>query len=397
MAADSSVMFSALLGTQDLRTNMAQTSIYSATTLMQKGNYKAAVAVLKMATAYDPTATTAYALMAQSYLQLKDNKSAKTAYQMVTKLDRNNTAALTGMANIDIATKNYGDAEKELKQSIAADHTDVVAPDILGQLYLTMGRNQDAANQFLKVTKMSPKDGNGFYSLGVAYDKLGRYSDAVTVLNKAVTLKKNFDLAYGELGNAYVKLGQTDLAQKQLDTLKTINTSQAQGLVTTLTAQLKTPKISSYNNANSTLNTIFGPSTPLWLLDNSFLNAPNLSKDFTVQFQFDSKMDVASVMNTANWSISKAAAAPGKPGGVYDNGLVLNASNEASFDPIPKRVSYDPNTQQATLTFAISQGASGKSTLDPSHMVFKFSGTDANGKAMDPNADQYDGFTAKPF
>jgi tetratricopeptide (TPR) repeat protein len=395
MSADNSVIFDALNSLQSTRSSMAQTLLYSATSLMQKGNYKQAVGVLKTATAYDPSATTAYSLMAQSYLKLNDTKSAKAAYQMVTRLDRSNGDAYLGMANIDIADKKYADAEKELKQAIRIAPTNEVGPYTLGQLYLTTDRNQEAAAQFQKVTKMVPKDGNGYYSLGVAYNKLGKYNDAVTVLTKAVALKKDFDFAYSELGDAYAKLGNTDQAQKQVDTLKTILTTQAQGLATTLAAEIKQPKITGYNVANSSFKTFFGAMTPLYGIDSStFLNAPNVSKEFTIQFQFDSGMDVKSVMNTANWSIKKAS---GITEGRYENGTILNPQNEAGFSPIPNRVSYDATSRQATLTFTITQGASGASMIDPSHMVFKFSGKDLNGKAMDPTADQYDGFASRPF
>ena len=389
-----SIVFTALGMQQDLRSNMAKTSMYNATSLMQKGDYKRAVAVLKTATSYDPALTDAYSLMAQSYLKLNDNKSAKAAYQMVTRLDRTKDSAFIGMANIDMADKKYADAEKELKQAIQANPRNEVAPYTLGQLYLTTNRNQDAVGQFQKVTKMVPKDGNGYYSLGVALNKLGKHEDAATQLKKAVSLKKDFALGIAELGTSYLKLGKTDLAQKQLDLLKVIKTGQAQDLATTLTAQLKQPKIASYNPANSSLKLIFGAMTPLYVLDPSFLNAPNKSKDFTVQFQFDSQMDVKSVMDPSKWGISKAA---GITAGRYDNGLVLNAQREAAFPPMPKSVSYDATTRQATLTFTITQGDSGASVIDPSHMVFKFKGTDVNGKTMDPKADEYDSFSYKPF
>ena len=394
MAADNSVIFAALNMQQDIRANMAKTAVYSAASLMQKGNYKQAIGVLRMATAYDPTLTDAYSLMAQSHLRLKDNKAAKAAYQMVTRLDRTNDAAFWGMANIDIADKKYAEAEKELKQAIQINPRNEVSPYTLGQLYLTTGRNQEAAAQFQKVTKMVPKDANGYYSLGVAYNKLGKYDEAVTQLTKAIPLKKEFAFAYAELGDVYAKQGKTALAKKQVDALKAISTTQAQDLATTLTAQIKQPKIAVYNLANSTFNTLFRAGTPLYMLDPSFLNAPNASKDFTIQFQFDSGMDVQSVMNPANWSIKKAE---GITEGRYQNGVILNSQNEATFSPIPKNVIYDSTTRQATLTFTVSQGASGSSVIDPSHMVFKFSGKDLNGKLMDPTADQYDGFASRAF
>ena len=395
MFSDStSAVFSALGMQQDLRTNMARTSMYSATSLMQKGHYKQAVGVLRMATAYDPSLVDAYSLMAQSYMKLNDNTSAKAAYKMVTRLDRNNDGAFIGMANIDMEDKKYASAEKFLKQAAQANPRNELAPYRLGQLYLTTDRNQEAAAQFLKVTKMVPKDGNGFYSLGVAYNKLGKFDDAVTQLTKAVGLKKDFALGHSELGRAYVNLKETDLAQKQLDILKGIKTWQAHDLAATLTAQLKQPKIASYNVANSSMNLIFGPATPLYFLDPSFLNAPNYSKDFTVQFQFDSEMDVKSVMDPSKWTIKKAS---GITAGRYENGLVLDSDRHVNIPPMPKSVNYDLTTRQATLTFTITQGEGGNSLIDPSHLVFKFLGTDVNGKAMDPKADEYDGFAARVF
>lgn len=394
MSLDSSAVFSALGMQQDLRSNMAKTSVYNATTLMQKGNYKQAIGVLKMATAYDPALTDAYSLMGQSYLKLNDNKSAKAAYQMVTRLDRNNDSAFIAMGNIDVAEKKYAEAEKEFKQAIQANPRNELAPYVLGQLYLTTDRNKEAALQFQKVTKIVPKDGNGYYSLGVAYNKLGKYDDAVAQLTKAVSLKKDFALAYSELGNSYIKLEKRDEAQKQVDLLKSIKTYQAQELAAGLTAQLKRPKIASYNPANSSLKLLFGAMTPLITLDPSYVNAPNKSKDFTVQFQFDSEMDVKSVLDPVNWSIRKAA---GITAGRYDNGVVMNVENQTNIPPMPKMVSYDPTTRQATLTLTITQGASGAGVIDPSHMVFKFSGKDVYGKTMDPSADEYDGFAYKPF
>jgi len=65
--------------------------------------------------------------------------------------------------------------------------------------------------------------------------------------------------------------------------------------------------------------------------------------------------------------------------------------------PIPVSVRYNPLTNQATLYFRVSQNALGNGVLDPSHWVFGFDGTDVNGRAMDPNHDQFDWWNGKPF
>jgi hypothetical protein len=64
---------------------------------------------------------------------------------------------------------------------------------------------------------------------------------------------------------------------------------------------------------------------------------------------------------------------------------------------MPKQVTYDPVNREATLVFSLTQNSSADGIIDPSHLVFKFKGTDQNGKAMDPLADQYDGFKGSSF
>jgi hypothetical protein len=105
-------------------------------------------------------------------------------------------------------------------------------------------------------------------------------------------------------------------------------------------------------------------------------------------------MDATSVMNITNWSISKAS---GGAAGYYNNGVTLYPEKEAVISPIPKNVVYDATTYQATITFSLAQNPYGTAVIDPSHLVFKFSGTDLDGKKMDSSADQYNGFKGVVF
>ena len=52
-----------------------------------------------------------------------------------------------------------------------------------------------------------------------------------------------------------------------------------------------------------------------------------------------------------------------------------------------------PKQNTATVQFRISQNAEANATIDPAHIVFKFYGMDAYGKAMDQSADEYSGFS----
>ncbi|TLN15660.1 tetratricopeptide repeat protein, partial [bacterium] len=287
------------------------------------------------------------------------------------------------------AEKRFAEAEKSFKLAARKDPADTLAPYTLGQLYLQTDRFAEAETQFKKVSKMTPKDGNVYFALGATYNKMGRYDEAVAQLEKAVSLKKNFALARFELGTAYQKLGNMDKANEQLEILKGLDST----LYTNLKQDLTLPKMTRYDASKSTFNPVLGDGTPLAFLSSDLLT-PNSSKDFTMTFQFDSEMDASSVMKITNWSITKAS---GGEAGVYNNGVTLYPEKEAVISPIPKGVMYDASTYQATVTFSIAQNPYGTAVLDPKHLVFKFSGTDMDGKKMDPSADQYNGFKGVVF
>jgi hypothetical protein len=147
------------------------------------------------------------------------------------------------------------------------------------------------------------------------------------------------------------------------------------------------PRI-EYASSQSSFPYYFGPFTPLSALDSYLLNA-NTSRPFTMVFQFSKEMDRASVENRFNWSMSRSTM--GGPGQAYYFGLGVPES-EVTLDPFPELVSYDEDNFSATVTFRIYQNSAADGTLDPSHVVFKFSGEDLFGKAMDDEADEFSDF-----
>jgi len=382
-------MFSALLSQQTFRDQAATNALSSGMALFQKKRYSEAIASFKQATAYKPEMVDAYNYMGMTYLKQNKNKEAIEAYKMSLKVDRNQETVNTSLGNIYFSEERYSEAESAYKNAARINPSSTLAPYSLGQIYLKTDRYSEAEVQFKKVQRMSPTDGNTYFALGQTYNKMGRYDEAVSQLERAVSLKKDFAYAYSELGTAYLQLGDRNKAQEQLDILQDLDTN----LANSLQANLKTPKILASNTDKSSFNSLLGPGSSLVLLDPAFLE-PNSSKDMTMTLQFDSEMDAASVMNITNWSINKAT---GGTGGYYNNGYTPHPENEINFNPIPKSIMYDAVNLRATVTFSLSQNATGSGVIDPSHLVFKFSGTDAYGKQMDPTADEYNGFAKEAF
>ncbi|MHC1698301.1 MAG: tetratricopeptide repeat protein [Geobacteraceae bacterium] len=382
-------MFSALTSQMSLKMQMSTTMLSSGLTLHQNGHTDKAVAAFKQATAYAPDNVDAYNYLAKAYLKQGKTTEAINAYKISLSIDRSQSGIHTELGNVYFSQKRYSEAEAAFKTAAQFDPADNLAPYSLGQLYLQTERYSEAENQFKKIIRMSPKDGNVYYALGTTYNKMERFDEAVSELGKAVTLKKDFALAHFELGTAYIGIDRKDEAEGQLDILKGLDST----LYVNLKQDLTYPKMLAFNPVNSTFNSYLGAGTPLSFLSADLLT-PNSSKDFTMQFQFDSEMDATSVMNITNWSISKAA---GGEAGYYNNGVTLYPEKEAVISPIPKNVAYDAATYQATITFSLAQNPYGTAVIDPSHLIFKFSGIDLDGKKVDPVADQYNGFKGGVF
>jgi hypothetical protein len=129
------------------------------------------------------------------------------------------------------------------------------------------------------------------------------------------------------------------------------------------------------------------------MLDPQLLNQPHSSKTFSVTFTFTNEMDLKSITNTQNWTITRANSTEA---GYYNNSMPSNG-NDVSLPNNPESVIYNPLTREATSKFRLSQNAEGTAVIDPSHIVFSFKGVDAAGREMDVTADAIDGHTMSPF
>jgi len=368
---------------------LANSALSSGLSFYQNKNYTKAASEFKRAIAMDPSNTQSYNYLGNSYLAQNKTSDAIKAFKTSLTIDPTQDTVHTSLGNVYLQGKQYSQSEQEFKAASKLNPTDTVAPYTLGQLYQQTGRYPEAEAQFKKVQRMAPTDANPYYALGATYNKEQNYSAAVTQLTQAVRLNPKMAAAHLELGAAYAALGDTANAQQQVTTLTALDSAQG-ALLQELVAQPKL--VAAGGGLTDNFTSALGMNTPLWSLDTS-LAKPNSSKEFSLTFSFDSQMDPASVQDTSNWTITKAT---GGAAGYYNN-LLPVLPTEAYIPQNPTSVTYDPNQQQATVTFLLSQNAQGDATIDPSHMVFKFTGTGSTGKAMDPTADQFDGYAQSPI
>jgi tetratricopeptide (TPR) repeat protein len=380
----------AVLGGQDTnsqRAQLAQYSILRAAAYLRDNKNEEALKTFKKALAFDPQNTTAQTYIGKLNLAKGNTFEAIKIFKTMVQAQPGSVDARMNLANAYIQDKRYSESEKELKAASRLDPSNPLPTYTLGLQYTSTNRLTEAENLFLKVKQGSPKDGNVYYALGTVYNKQGRYEDAAKNLEKALSLKKDFPAANYELGVAYNALGRPDDARKQLSILQKTSPEQARDLKFILE---KPQMLFMDQNNNRKFNQLLGPATPLWMLDPTLLTA-RASAQISVAIQFNNEMNMTSVMNPANWGISKAN---NTEGGYYISQI---GGREVTIPSSPTFVSYNPETRQANVTFSIQQNALGNATIDPSHLVFKFSGIDAAGRQMDTLADQIDGAAVAPF
>lgn len=385
----SDAIFAGALAAQSQRANLANYAIQQAARYLQSDNQDAALKEFKKALAFDSENYTAHQYIGNIYLSQGKTKEAIKEFKENVRLQPLSVNSLVDLGNAYIQDKNYKEAEVNLKKAARMDPLNPVPDYTLGHLYLNTDRLNEAEAQFKKAQKVSPRDGNVYYSLGMLYNKQGKYEDAATNLEKSLALKKDFPSANYELGVAYNSMGETEKAQAQLSLLNSSDYSLAQDLKYVINK----PKIVSMDTSKSGgFVELLGAGTPLWALDPALL-APDSSKEFSITFTFSEKMDISSVSNPTNWSISRAK---GGVAGYYNNTMPVT-SKEASIPRFPLSVTYNDLTNEATIKFRLSQNSDGTATIDPSHLVFSFKGKDASGRTMDSSGDEINGYAQKAF
>jgi tetratricopeptide (TPR) repeat protein len=325
--------------------------------------------------------------LASAYIQLGDTENAIKAYQTAIQLNPYRDDMQIKLGNLYYAEERYQEAEEAYKEAVRINP---IANNYyaLGQVYLITDRAVEAENQFNEVLRLAPDSPNGNFGIGLALSQQERYEDAIRQFEEAIEINEDFYDAYAEMGYAYADLGDIDKAQ---DLVHFLELQEEHDLADTLSRymyKVDPPKI-AFAQSMGTFPFLMTSKTPLSALD-SYLADANASKTFTMVIQFDKEMDRESIENVANWQITRATGQG--PGQAYNFGISV-PSTEITITPIPDSVYYNEKNLTATIFFKVQQNAAADGTLDPLHIEFKFNGKDIFGHEMNPDHDQFTGFS----
>ncbi len=387
ITADSFFVSSAQL--QESRQQMAGDALNTGITAYQKGDYKAAITAFRNAIGLNPQAQNAVDIgnyVASSYLKLGDNRNAAKAYKEAIALDRSRDDTHIKLGNLYFSEERYQEAEAEYAEAVKINPQPANLYS-LGQAQIKTGNFRGAEEQFSKIERVAHDAVNGPYGMGLSYSAQGRYDEAIAKFKEAIDIDDEFYDAYLEMGYAYADMGEMENAQEVFEFLEDPSPELAD-LLSRYMYKADTPKF-SFVRADGAFPYLQPAKTKVASLD-SYLTTANASKNFKMVFQFDKEMDRESVENLVNWNISRSTSS--EPGEFYNFGNPL-PETEIKLKSTPEYVYYDDKQLTATVYFEITQNATADGTLDPSHIVFKFSGEDKYGLKMDPKADEFSGFS----
>jgi tetratricopeptide (TPR) repeat protein len=357
--------------------------------LYMRQDYKSAVKEFQRSIGLAPNASNsvdAASYMADAYMALDDTNGAIKAYKIALRLNPYRDDINIKLGNLYFSEERYPEATAEYEKAVKLNPS---AENIfaLGQAYTNTGRHSDADAQFNKVLRMAPREPNGNFGLGLNYSKQGRYEEAISQFKAAIRLDDKFYDAYAEMGYVFADLGQIDEAMDLVNFLE----DPAPELADTLSSyiyEVDPPKM-LFASASSSFNYWMPIKSPVSSLD-TYLQTANASKTFTMKFQFDKEMERSEVENILNWHIGRSSGIG--PGTAYNFGLPI-PETEVQPSPIPVNVYYDAEEMTATVYFKIQQNANANGTIDPSHIEFRFAGKDIFGLKMNPDFDQFTGFS----
>jgi len=325
--------------------------------------------------------------LAQTYLKLDDTEKAIDAYKRGIELNRDRDDLRRDLGNLYYAEDRHAEALAEYREAVRIDPGASTNHYSLGQGYLQLENYSAAESEFRAVLRLEPDSPYGNYGQGLVFSKRQDFEEAIEKFEAALRKDDEFYDAYAEIGYAYADMGEMDKAREMVEFLEDKDASLANTL-DLYADKVEPPKI-LFAWGSSTFRYSRSVNTPVSSLD-TYLETAGAEKTMTMKFIFNKDMDRASVENTLNWSISRAEGAGS--GKAYNFGQEI-PDTEITLPSIPNYVLYDSLARTATVAFTVSQNATADGTIDPSHIVFKFNGEDVHDIKMDPDGDEYSGFS----
>ena len=386
---DATAIFDALLqrqnGMEDLSNQFLQTGIDQ----YLKKDYEKAAKSFEAAINLAPNSSynvESSKYLVQSYLKIEKTDKAIETYKAAIQRNPDQDGLRTALGQILYAEERYDEAAEQYRAAVQVNPSSTNRYSY-GEALLKVGNYKEAEHQFREVKRLDPDSYAGDYGLGKMYAQSEDFDKAITHFEDALELEPTFYDAMAEIGYTYADMGEIEKSRETQEKLEKLDEKLALTLKYYIDEK-EAPRI-AFAFASSSFPYGTSKGYPVASID-SYLENAGAQKSLTMKFLFTKEMDPASVENRFNWSISRATST--NIAETYNFGDAI-PDTEVSLNTYPDYVYYDSDTLTATLGFTIRQNDTADGTIDPSHIVFKFTGEDTYGVSMDTDADEFSGFS----
>ncbi|XPS85841.1 tetratricopeptide repeat domain protein [Desulfosarcina variabilis str. Montpellier] len=386
---DSDDLFDALTLQQSKLESLSNQFLQTGIDQYMKKDYTAAAKSFQAALSIAPSSsyssdTTQY--LVQTYLKLEETDKAIETYAQAIERTPSDEQLQSALAQLLYSEDRYEEASEHYRAAMEINPS-AENRYTYGESLLKIENYSEAEYQFNQVKRLEPESYAGDYGLGKMYAQTENYEKAIEHFKSAIELDPTFFDAQAEIGYAYADMGEIDEARKVQEQLQ----ENDEDLALTLQYYIdeKEPPQIAFAFATSSFPYSAPKGYQVSAID-SYLENAGAEKSVTMQFLFTKPMDRGSVEDPFNWSISRQSS--NNLAETYNFGDTI-PETEIWLDPYPDYVLYDDDSQTATVGFTIRQNDTADGTIDPSHIMFKFNGEDLYGVSMDPDADEFSGFS----
>ena len=324
--------------------------------------------------------------LVQTYLKLEETDKAIDTYKAAIQRNPERDDLRSALGQLYYSEERYDEAVEQYRGAVQV-YPGATNRYSYGEALIKVENFSEAEYQFREVKRLEPQSHVGDYGLGKLYAQTGDHDKAIAHLEDALDLRPDFYDALAEIGYTYADMGDIDKARMVEEKLDEADENLSLTLKSYINEK-EPPKI-AFAFATSSFPYSSSKGYPVSAIDSYLVNA-GAQKSVTMEFRFTKAMDPASVENRFNWNIYRDQNSNIAKTYNYGNELPPTEINLESF---PDYVIYDRDALTATVGFTIRQNETADGTIDPSHIVFKFDGEDIYGVSMDPDGDEYSGFS----
>ena len=386
---DADDLFDALTLQQNKLESLSNQFLQTGIDQYMQEDYTAAAKSFQAALSIAPSSsyssdTTQY--LVQTYLKLEKPDKAIETYEQAIERTPTDEQLQSALAQLLYSEDRYEEASAHYRAAMEINPS-AENRYTYGESLLKINNYSEAEVQFNQVKRLEPDSSAGDYGLGKMYAQNENYEKAIEHFKASLELDPTFYDAQAEIGFTYADMGDIDEARKVQEQLQ----ENDEDLSLTLKYYIdeKEPPQIAFAYATSSFPYNAPKGYQVSAID-SYLENAGAERSVTMKFLFTKPMERGSVENTFNWSISRSSDT--NLAETYNFGDTI-PETEIWLDPYPDYVLYDDDAQTATVGFTIRQNDTADGTIDPSHILFRFNGEDIYGVSMDPDADEFSGFS----